>query len=200
MYLAQVIDNDRKMLTMKHIPRILVCLFMMLSVSHAKAQANSVEVVTEMAEKKYDLRPEFTARGYVGFFNSGYKITGGVNINNKRTAGLMLGYHDSYHDYAPGNVYAITTALYYRRYFHLGKRQVCAFYIDAYAGAGWVYKVDEWFPQSEQNQIGDVEKGDVIPFVGLHPGFRVRLYKNLHIFLGPTIGTDCLGLHLGIGF
>lgn len=198
MYLAQVIDNDRKMLTMKHIPRIFVCLFMMLSVSYAKAQANSVEIVTEMAEKKYVLRPEFTARAYAGIYNGGYRITGGVNINDKRTAGLMLGYHDSYHDYAPGNVYAITTALYYRRYFHLGKRQVCAFYIDAYAGAGWVYKVDEWFPEGEHNQI-DMEKGDVVPFIGLHPGFSVRLYKNLHIFLGPTIGTDCLGLHLGIG-
>ena len=28
----------------------------------------------------------------------------------------------------------------------------------------------------------------------------VRFYKNLHLFLGPTIATDCLGLHLGIGF
>ena len=28
----------------------------------------------------------------------------------------------------------------------------------------------------------------------------VRCYKNLHLFLGPTIATDCFGLHLGIGF
>lgn len=28
----------------------------------------------------------------------------------------------------------------------------------------------------------------------------IRCYKNLHLFLGPTIATDCLGLHLGIGF
>ena len=178
---------------MKRIIGFLFCSFLMLS---AYAQSDGGEIT---AGNKYDLRPEFTARGYVGIYNGGYRISGGVNINNKRTAGLMLGYHDSYHDYAPGNVYAITTALYYRRYFHLGKRQVCAFYVDAYAGAGWVYKVDEWFPESEDNQI-DAEKGDVIPFVGLHPGFRVRLYKNLHIFLGPTIGTDCLGVHLGLGF
>ena len=30
--------------------------------------------------------------------------------------------------------------------------------------------------------------------------YWVRFYKNLHLFLGPTIATDCLGLHLGIGF
>jgi hypothetical protein len=28
----------------------------------------------------------------------------------------------------------------------------------------------------------------------------VRCYKNLHLFLGPTIATDCIGAHLGIGF
>ena len=31
-------------------------------------------------------------------------------------------------------------------------------------------------------------------------GIRVRCYKNLHLFMGPTIATDCIGLHLGIGF
>lgn len=184
---------------MKHILGFLLCALLAFSASEVYAQADSTEVAVESAGKKYDLRPEFTARGYVGIYNGGYRITGGVNINNRHSAGLMLGYHDSYHDYAPGNVYSITTALYYRRYFHLGKRQVCAFYVDAYVGAGWVYKVDEWFPEGEHNQIDNV-KGDVIPLIGVHPGFRVRLYRNLHIFLGPTIGTDCLGLHLGIGF
>ena len=184
-------------MAMKRVFSFLLCMFCVLFFA-TDVYAQDANVV-DAPEKKYALRSEFTARMYVGFYNGGYRVSGGVNINNKRTAGLMLGYHDSYHDYAPGDVYAITTAFYYRRYFHLGKRKVCAFYIDAYAGAGWVYKVDEWFPEGEFNQI-DAEEGDVIPFVGIHPGFRVRLYKNLHIFLGPTIGTDCLGLHLGIGF
>ena len=43
-------------------------------------------------------------------------------------------------------------------------------------------------------------KSDVLFVGGWQPGIRVRCYKNLHIFLGPTLATDCLGLHLGIGF
>ena len=169
--------------------RILLSFLLLVSVAGVYAQA----------ERKYELRPEFAARGYVGFYNNGCRVSGGVNVDGKRSAGLMLGYHDSYHDYAPGDVYSITTALYYRRYFHLGKRRACAFYVDLYAGAGWVYEVDEWFPERESNRI-DEKKGDVIPFVGIHPGFRVRLYKNLNIFFGPSVGTDCIGIHIGIGF
>lgn len=183
-------------MAMKRVFSFLLCMFCIsLFVVDAYAQAGGNDVVTE---KKYTLRPEFTAQGYVGIYNAGYRVSGGVNINGKRTAGLMLGCHDSYHDYAPGDVYAITTSLYYRRYFHLGKRKACAFYIDAYAGAGWVYKVEEWFPEGEHNQI-DTEEGDVIPILGLQPGFSVRLYRSLRIFLGPTIATDCIGVHLGIG-
>ena len=178
---------------MKRIIGFLFCSFLMLS---AHAQTDGGEIT---AEKKYDLRPEFTARVTAQFFQSDYTVSGGVNVNNKNTYGLMLGYKEIYDDATPADIYAITSSFYYRHYFHLGKRKVCAFYVDANVGAGWVYKVDEWFPEGEDNQI-DMERGEVIPFVGLHPGFRVRLYKNLHIFLGPTIGTDCLGLHLGIGF
>ena len=70
-------------------------------------------------ERKHELSSEFTACGYAGFFNNGYRVSGGVNIDGKRSAGLMLGYHDSYHDDAPGDVYSIVTALYYRRFFPL---------------------------------------------------------------------------------
>ena len=41
--------------------------------------------------------------------------------------------------------------------------------------------------------------GDAELILGLQPGFRVRCYKNFHIFLGPSIATDCIGVHLGIG-
>ena len=44
------------------------------------------------------------------------------------------------------------------------------------------------------------EKGDVQFYLSWQPGIRVRCYKNLHIFLGPTLSTHCLGVHLGIGF
>lgn len=42
--------------------------------------------------------------------------------------------------------------------------------------------------------------GDMIFIGGWQPGIRVRCYKNLHLFIGPTIDTECLGAHLGIGF
>ena len=184
---------------MKRFLGLLLSAIMFMAVSDCYAQTSGDDATAEYAKKKYDLRPEFTARGYMGFYNNGYRISGGVNINDKRTVGLMLGYHGSYHDYAPGDVYSITTALYYRRYFHLGKRKKCAFYIDAYAGAGWVYKVDEWFADGAEKQI-DEEPGDALFVAGIQPGFRVCLYKNLHIFLGPSIATDCIGVHLGIGF
>lgn len=32
------------------------------------------------------------------------------------------------------------------------------------------------------------------------PGIRFRFWKNLHLFLGPTISTNTIGIHLGVGF
>ena len=169
--------------------RILLSFLLLVSVAGVYAQA----------ERKYELRPEFTARGYVGFYNNGCRVSGGVNIDGKRSAGLMLGYHDSYHDDAPGDVYSIVTALYYRRYFPFGKHGGFAFYVDAYAGAGWVYKVDEVVPDGGESMI-DQKAGDVEPVLGLQPGLRIRLYRNVHISLGPSIATDCVGVHFGVGF
>ena len=150
-------------------------------------------------ERKHELSSEFTACGYAGFFNNGYRVSCGVNIDGKRSAGLMLGYHDSYHDDAPGDVYSIVTALYYRRFFPFGKHGGFAFYVGAYAGAGWVYKVDEVVHDGGESMI-DQKAGDVVPVLGLQPGLRIRLYRNMHISLGPSIATDCVGVHFGIGF
>ena len=155
-------------------------------------------------ERKHELSSEFTACGYAGFFNNGYRVSGGVNIDGKRSAGLMLGYHDSYHDDAPGDVYSIVTALYYRRYFPFGQHGRFAFYVDAYVGAEYVYKVTgKYGVDLETGKVAalfDYSPGDVFPIWGVHPGFRVRLYKNLNIFFGPSVGTDCIGIHFGIGF
>ena len=182
---------------MKRIIGFLFCSFLMLS---AYAQSDGGEIT---AGNKYDLRPEFTARGYVGFYNGGYRISGGVNINNKRTAGLMLGYHDTYYDAAPGNVYSINTSLWYRHYFHMGSNRRWAFYVDAYAGVGWVYKVDDNsldLVTGERMSMIDESPGDVMPRLGLQPGISIRCYNTLRIFAGPSIATDCVGLHIGIGF
>lgn len=180
---------------MKHSSRFFTCLFMFIFTVAAYAQENEAAVAKE---KKYELRPEFTLRGSLGLFNSDHRISGGVNINGKRTAGLMLGHHYTYYDHVPGDLDAIITALFYRRYFHLGKRKICAFYVDAYAGVGVVYKVTG----NEYREDGTpiiAEPGEVIPIFGLQPGFRIRCYRNLHLFFGPSIATDCIGVHIGIG-
>lgn len=179
---------------MKRIIGFLLCVILVIG---AYAQSDSGEIVTLPAEKKYNLRPEFTARATAQFFHMDYTVSGGVNVNNKNTYGLMLGYKEMYDGAAPADMYAITSSLYYRHYFHLGKRQVCAFYIDANVGACWVYKTNY--------RPGDdclVEAGDCGLILSVEPGFRVRLYKNLHIFLGPTasLGLGNFGLHFGIGF
>ena len=173
---------------MKRILGFLLCTILAMG---AYAQTDGGEITTSTVEKKYDLRSEFTARATAQFFQSDYTLSGGVNVNNKNTFGLMLGYKEVYDDATPADIHAITTSLYYRRYFHLGKRKICAFYIDAYAGAGWVYKV--------KGCTDDYKPGNCGFVFGLEPGFRVRLYKNLHLFLGPTISLGNFGIHLGIG-
>ena len=185
---------------MRGICRFLVCFCAMLSVAQIKAQTYDGELTEK---KKYELRPEFTARASFGFYNSDYSILGGVNINGKNTFGLMLGYHDTYYDAAPGNVYSINTSLWYRHYFHMGSNRRWAFYVDAYAGAGWVYKVDDNsldLVTGERRSMIDESPGDVMPRLGLQPGISIRCYNTLHIFAGPSIATDCIGLHIGIGF
>ena len=179
--------------------RILGFFFFSFFIFSAYAQTDGREIATETVGKKYNIRPEFTARVAAGF-DAHYKISGGVNINGKRVVGLMLGYYDSASSDEVGMMVgeqSITANLFYRRYFHLGKRQVCAFYIDVYAGAYFVFNVD--YPVPESNKYLS-KPGDVGLVLGLQPGFRVRLYRNLHVFLGPSIATDCFGVHVGIGF
>ena len=80
----------------------------------------------------------------------------------------------------------------------------CKVHSDLYAGAAWIYKVEGKYHMNMQTgekwEVLDENPGDMWYVAGWQPGIRVRCYKNLHLFLGPTIATDCLGLHLGIGF
>ena len=105
---------------------------------------------------------------------------------------------------APSHWSSMRTGLNFRRYWHLGQRKRFAFYSDLYAGAAWIYKVEGKYHMNtqtgEQWEVLDENPGDMWFVAGWQPGIRVRCYKNLHLFLGPTIATDCLGLHLGIGF
>lgn len=135
---------------------------------------------------------EYTLRYRVGLFTDGPMFTGGIRVDEKRTIGLFCGLEETWDDATPANMYSARLGVTFRRYWHLGKRKTFAFYSDLYAGAGYIYKVTS--PEAY------TDKGDVLFVGGWQPGIRVRCYKNLHIFLGPTIATDCLGLHLGIGF
>ena len=156
------------------------------------------------AEGRENWKPEFTVRGNVGIYTGGAVLSGGVRIDNKRTLGLMIGEQSVFYDAEPANIDYITASLFWRRYFHLGERQRFAFYSDFAIGAGWVYRVEQsfWVDAATGEWYGGVddEPGDVYPFISWQPGIRVRCYKNLHIFLGPTIATNCLGVHLGFGF
>ena len=159
------------------------------------------------AEGRKDWKPEVTVRGNLGFFAGGFAVTGGVRIDEKRTLGLMAGKNVNVytvnHGYADVN--SFSAAVYGRRYFHLGERKIFSFYSDLALGAAFVtdlegaYWVDPVDGTTKKDDIS-VEKGDVQFHISWQPGMRVRFYKNIHLFLGPTLSSHCLGVHLGIGF
>ena len=159
------------------------------------------------AEGRENWKPEVTVRGNLGIYAGGFAVTGGVRIDEKRTLGLMVGKNVNVytvrHGYADVN--SFSAALYGRRYLHLGERKIFSFYSDLALGAAvvtgmegayWVNPVDG---TTKKDDI-DVEKGDVQPYFSWQPGMRVRFYKNIHLFLGPTLSSHCLGVHLGLGF
>lgn len=158
-------------------------------------------------EGRKNWRPEFTVRGNLGFYASGFAVTGGARIDEKRTFGLMVGKNVNVYTVTHGytDVNSFSAALYGRRYFHLGERKIFSFYSDLALGAAIVtdiegaYWVDPVDGSIKKDDVS-VEKGDVQFYISWQPGIRVRCYKNLHIFLGPTLSSHCLGVHLGIGF
>lgn len=149
-------------------------------------------------------KPEFTARLYAGFVTEGPAITGGVRIDDKRTFGLMVWQGKTWIDAAPASVYSISTGLYMRRYFHFGQKDIVALYCDFAIGAGYVYKMNGGYMTNTETgetvKTTDYSKGDVLFAATLQPGIRFRFWKNLHLFLGPTVSTNTVGLHLGVGF
>ena len=63
------------------------------------------------------------------------------------------------------------------------------------AGARFINKVDGYYrPEDKHPNPGDIEFA-----LSWQPGIRIRFYRNIHVFLGPTLG-DSIGLHLGLGF
>jgi len=156
------------------------------------------------AEGRQAWKPEFTARVYAGFVTEGPAITGGVRIDDKRTLGLMILQGKTWIDAAPASVYTLSAGLYIRRYFHFGKKDIVALYSDFAIGAGYVYKMDGGYMYNAETgetvRTTDHEKGEVMFAATWQPGIRFRFWRNLHLFLGPTISTNTIGLHLGVGF
>ena len=156
------------------------------------------------AEGRQQWKPEVTARIKLGIYSGAETLTGGIRVDSKRTLGVMLGHGTVCIDSAPGHVYHLETAAYMRRYVHLGKRDIFALYSDVFLGAAWVYKVTgdtvRTIPETGEEWVLINQKpGDVHFLIGWEPGIRVRIYRNFHVFLGPTISNACLGAHLGLG-
>lgn len=159
------------------------------------------------AEGRENWKPEFTLRGNVGIYTGGFAVTGGVRIDEKRTLGLMAGKNVNVYTVNHGytDVNSFSVALYGRRYFYLGERKIFSLYSDLAIGAAVVTDIEGayWVDPVDGNYKKDdisVDKGDVQFLVYWQPGMKLRFYKNLHMFLGPTLSTHCLGVHLGIGF
>ena len=194
---------------MKRLLIIAISLLMGLS-ARAQTMADDARSWTEgwkyafSQEGRQNWKPEFTARLYAGFVTEGPAITGGVRIDDKRTFGLMVWQGKTWIDVAPASVYSISTGLYMRRYFHLGQKDIVALYCDFAIGAGYVYKMNGGYMTNTETgetvKTTDYSKGDVLFAATLQPGIRFRFWKNLHLFLGPPVSTNTVGLHLGVGF
>ncbi len=157
------------------------------------------------SEGRKQWKPEFTARYTLGVFASEAILSAGVRVDEKRTFGLMVGHISGFVSYAPGHMYLINTEVFMRRYFHLGKKKRFAFYSDISLGAEGIYKITGKYrtdPETgERREIIKNNTGDIHFSAKWQPGIRLRIYKNLHIFLGPTLSTNYIyGAHIGIGF
>lgn len=200
------------LLEKKLMKRLFVISIALLTGLAAGAQTMADDAITWAEGWKYafsqegrqNWKPEFTARLYAGFVTEGAAVTGGVRIDDKRTIGLMVWQGKTWIDAAPASVYSISTGLYMRRYFHFGQKDIVALYCDFAVGAGYVYKMDGGYMTNaetgESVKTTDYNKGDVLFAATLQPGVRFRFWKNLHLFLGPTVSTNTVGLHLGVGF
>lgn len=150
------------------------------------------------------IRTEFTARAMVGIYNGSCNLTGGVRLSDNWTVGALAGNGNVYIDAAPGNIKYIKAGAFARGYAHLGKNDIFALYADFTAGGACVYKVNGKYLYGVEGQepleMIDDNPGDLAPLMAFEPGIRVRLFKNIHVFLGPTISTLGMGVHAGIGF
>ena len=191
----------------KNVLKSIACIvFKLLPLISAQAQSIKDSFSTE---GRKNWKPEVTVRGNLGIYAGGFAVTGGVRFDEKRTLGLMAGKNVNVYTITPGytDVNSFSAALYGRRYFHLGERKIFSLYSDLALGAAVVTDVEGAYwvdpdPIDGTTKMDDisVENGDVQFYLSWQPGVRVRFFDNVHLFLGPTLSSHCLGVHLGIGF
>ena len=168
-----------------------------------KAQAQTVPTVKEewraafSAEGRKNWKPEFTARGSMGFYEIQKSFSVGIKVDEYRTLGIMYAESESGSSSSDTDYYSKVMA-HFRRYFPLGKKGTFAFYGDVNLGVAIVTKV-ELGPMADKEEFHE-KPGNVWPMVELQPGIRLRLFGNAHIFFGPSITSVHTGLHIGVGF
>lgn len=141
-------------------------------------------------------RPEATLR-HINAFGGlyGFEVSLGARIDDKRTFGVAVGAPEIYYSGSQTTADAVTAGLYFRRYFHVGSRDIVAFYGDLTLGALRFTHVHSAMPDAKSS----AQPGQFKPWVCFEPGVRIRLWHNLQIFAGPSLSPECLGLHVGIG-
>ena len=167
----------------------------------AKGQSMADEVKTSFQHWKYDFseegrkawKAEITVRMDGGIYHGGPSITGGIRIDEKRTIGLMLGHREYYSDHIPCTDYVTMTALYYRRYQPLGKKQIFGLYSEVTVGGAFRYASTRPADTKDNFTLSPLQ-------LGWEGGVRIRFWRNIHIFLGPTFSTTSAGIHAGFGF
>lgn len=154
-------------------------------------------------------KPEVTARiGLSLFYGSYFAGSIGVRVNDRSTFGLMGISGSYYYDAYPAHSYWAGGVLYARRTLPLDRRAIVSISNELTAGAGYYYKVtgdeDVTITDSDGNVhvhegLHDVKAGDILPLIGWQPTLKIRIYRNLHIFLGANVSTYSLGPVVGIG-
>lgn len=171
------------------------------TVSHAVAQDAAaderVSVLEQLKESfspegRQNWHPEVAVDGHAMIWMGSADLAVGARTDHKRVFGLGVGLGEHVNDALPGHSYYVSAYLWHRHYAHLGKRERFALYSDIRLGAGCYYK-------STESEWGDMPAvGSFLPVLRWAPGISLRVVDEFRLNLGPVVGTDILGVHLGL--
>ncbi|MBQ7254498.1 MAG: hypothetical protein IJS30_07485 [Bacteroidales bacterium] len=190
------------------IRRIVLALFLALATTTANAQLGTMYSYFDgwrhafSEEGMSEWWPEFTVRYSLGIRTRGPCVTAGIRVDRNRTLGIVAGQWRNYYPRNDAYTYTLGAGIYMRRYIHLSRRDVVAFYTDASAGVACVFKTTGGIVDPETGIVRGSSKqpGDLMIISSCEPGIRIRLLDNFHLFIGPTFATKCYGFHIGVGF